>query len=387
MVKVTIRRLFLVVAFLAAASQTVTAALTTTDPLLTLAVANGTALVNNKVSNETDKMTEIGLLQNSIGIQFNAIKTWEDKYNSYLKTANGYAEALKAGTTLYTDAMVTIRTIRDIIRAVERNPEGLAANLVMSDIYLETATEFVKTFRILEYSITGMPTEKEPDPVATPVQPIPYEAGCVQATVTIRNNSSKDVTFDGKVCFILHGYMPSEDYTGHKSFHGICSGGDYTIPAGGSQTYTVIFTKDDTPTDGLGLPFAGEGHTGSRTANNAYYIGNKGFYCDNISGSETFMEGGSYTMDIPEGSSMWYKESGGDNMLNGKERTMLLWSICDRIEQLNRKLNILCMSLWYYRLEDVWNYATRGMLDKDVGTIADESLRRWRRAYEISMAM
>ena len=226
MVKVTIRRLFLVVAFLAAASQTVTAALTTTDPLLTLAVANGTALVNNKVSNETDKMTEIGLLQNSIGIQFNAIKTWEDKYNSYLKTANGYAEALKAGTTLYTDAMVTIRTIRDIIRAVEKNPEGLAANLVMSDIYLETATEFVKTFRMLRYAVA---------------------------------------------------------------------------------------------------------------------------------------EGGEY------------------NMLTGKERTMMMWALCDRMEELNRKLNVLCMSLWYYRLEDVWNYATRGLLDRDMSDMADESFRRWKR--------
>ena len=110
-------------------------------------------------------------------------------------------EALKAGTTLYTDAMVTIRTIRDIIRAVEKNPEGLAANLVMSDIYLETATEFVKTFRILEYSITGEKSDNGPL-VPTPAAPPNITPGCVITTVTIKNDSGKDIAFDGKICFV-----------------------------------------------------------------------------------------------------------------------------------------------------------------------------------------
>ena len=219
---------------LMAGNMTARAALTTTDPLLLLAVANGTALVNGRISTETDKMAEIGLLQNSIGIQFNAIKTWEKKYNSYLKTAEGYAETLVAGTTLYSDAVQTLQRILDIKKAVQRNPEGLAANLAMSNIYVETATEFVKTFRMLRYAVA---------------------------------------------------------------------------------------------------------------------------------------EGGEY------------------NMITGKERTMMMWALCDRMEELNRKLNVLCMSLWYYRLEDVWNYATRGLLDRDMSDVADESFRRWKRAYEISMMM
>ena len=389
MMKNTLKRAFLAVSLLTAGCGKMTAALTTTDPLLMLAVANGTALVNNQISEETNKMREVGLLQNSIGLQFNGIKTWEGKYNSYLKTARGYAEMLKAGSTLYLDAMVTLRTILEIKRAVKANPEGLAANLAMSNIYIETAMEFIKTFRMLKYTITGVEPEEEPEPVATPVQSIPYETGCVRATVTIKNNTDKDIAFDGKVCFILHGYMPSENYTGHKSFHGICTGGNYVIPAGGSQTYSVIFRKEDTPTDGLGLPFAGNGHTGSRTANNAYYIGNKGFFCENMSESITFHEGGSYTMVIPQNTDMWYSsdDEGGKNMLNGKERTMMLWSLCDRMDELNKKLRLLSMSLWYYRLEDVWNYATAGMLDKEVSTIAKESHRRWMRAWEVSAAM
>lgn len=253
MMKGTLMKAFLVVSFMPMGSGTVNAALTTTDPLLLLAVSNGTALVNDKIGNETNKMSEIGLLQNSIGIQFNAIKTWEDKYNSYLKTANGYAEALKAGTTLYTDAMVTIRTIRDIIRAVEKNPEGLAANLVMSDIYLETATEFVKTFRILEYSITGEKSDNGPL-VPTPAAPPNITPGCVITTVTIKNDSGKDIAFDGKICFVLYGTLADGSYSGYFREKGICTGDDYTIPAGGSKTYTVVFEDNGQgPREVLGI--------------------------------------------------------------------------------------------------------------------------------------
>ena len=231
------RRLFkavLTAMILMAGHGTATAALTSTDPLLLLAVGNGTALVNRQISEETDKMSEIGLIQNSIGIQFNAMKTWEKKYTSYLKTAHGYAEMLKAGSTLYMDAMMTMHNIMDIKRAAAKNPKGIAANLAMSNIYVETATEFIKTFRMLRFYIA--------------------------------------------------------------------EGGDY-------------------------------------------------------------------------------------NMLTGKERTMMLWELCDRMDELNKKLRLLSMSLWYYRLEDVWTYATAGMLDKEISTIADESFDRWFHAWEVSVAM
>ena len=129
----TFIKVIIAASLLMAGNMTARAALTTTDPLLLLAVANGTALGNERISTETDKMAGIGLPQNSIGIQFNAIKTWEKKYNSYLKTAEGYAETLVAGTTLYSDAVQTLQRILDIKKAVQRNPEGLAANLAKNE--------------------------------------------------------------------------------------------------------------------------------------------------------------------------------------------------------------------------------------------------------------
>lgn len=353
------------------------------DPLWEAAVLTGSKAVMEQYNTQNTKLLEISALQNTMALHFNAIKEWRRKENSYLKVAC-YAEAVQAGTKLTTEAIRTVRDLMDLKKVMQRNPEGIATTLAMNNLYMETITEFIKTFRMLNNVLIGEDPEDE-NVTATPVQSIPYEAGCVQATVTIRNSTNKDIAFDGKISFILHGYIASEDYTGHKSFHGICTGGDYTIPAGGSRTYTVIFTKDDTPRDGIGLPFAGSGHTGSRTANNAYYIGNKGFTCENISESVTFQEGGSYTMVIPSNTDMWYSRSGSDGsggMLTGKERVEMIWSLCDRLDELNTKVRKLILSVAYYRVKDIWAFYTRGMFDRHKSDIAENCLERWNRVQD-----
>jgi hypothetical protein len=81
------------------------------------------------------------------------MKQWEGKYNAYLKTARGYAEALKAGTTLYADGVQTLQHLYEIQRAINANPAGIGATLAMNDLYLETASEFIKTYRLLKVSV------------------------------------------------------------------------------------------------------------------------------------------------------------------------------------------------------------------------------------------
>ena len=301
------------------------------------------AIDGGKVISETGKNTArmggIIVEQHVAAQMLTVLDRWNQEYNDYLKDPSGLASNIKLTNTLYLQGAELMRNIFQLKKAIKANPEGIAATVPMNNLYMETAALIIKCYRTLKV-ITNTITEEDSTAIqVTPVQPIPYETGCIRVTVTIQNKTDKNITFDGKVCFILHGYMPSEDYTGHKSFHGICSGGDYTIPAGDSKTYTVIFKKEDTPTDGLGLPFAGEGHTGSRTANNAYYIGNKGFFCENISESVTFREGGSYTMVIPQNTAMWYKGSDYEaHMLTGAERLQLLWELANDIRELNKKI-------------------------------------------------
>ena len=97
------------------------------------------------------------------------------------------------------------------------------------------------------------------------------------------------------------------------------------------------------------------------------------------------MEGGSYTMVIPSNTDMWYSKTGADGnggMLTGKERVEMIWSLCDRLEEMNAKVRKLILSVAYYRVKDIWAFYTRGMFDRNKGEIAENCLERWNRVQE-----
>ena len=68
------------------------------------------------------------------------------------------------------------------------------------------------------------------------------------------------------------------------------------------------------------------------------------------------------------------------NMLTGAERTELLWEINDSMQDFNRKLRQLALSIAYYNMTDVWNKATAGMVDRNHGEIARQAYKRWVKA-------
>jgi hypothetical protein len=192
-----------------------------------VAIGGGGELINNSVSKQTTAMTKTALLESAIGAEYASIKSWESKYNSYLKTASGYAEGLKAATTLYAEGVITLRHLYEIINAVGNNPQGVVATMSMNNLYAETASELIKVYNIL------------------------------------RN----------------------------------------TLAVGGKA-----------------------------------------------------------------------------NMLTGAERTEILWQVNDNMQDFNRKLRKLALSISYYTLTDVWNKATAGMIERDHGEIAREAYKRWVRA-------
>ena len=123
------------------------------NPSQYVAIAEGQTLVNNAVNSQTKGMQKTAALQGSMAAEFTMMKKWEQKYNSYLKTARGYADALKAGTSLYADGVETLRHLYEIRKAINANPTGIGATLAMNDLYLETTMEFIKTYRLLKVSI------------------------------------------------------------------------------------------------------------------------------------------------------------------------------------------------------------------------------------------
>ena len=103
--------------------------------------------------------TQTALMQNSIAAEFNRIHEWEKQYNSYLKTANGYASSLKACTHLYNDGVRIFLTLGKLGKAIGDNPQGIVASMNMNNLYIETATELVSVFTLLNDAVAKGGTE------------------------------------------------------------------------------------------------------------------------------------------------------------------------------------------------------------------------------------
>lgn len=76
-------------------------------------------------------------------------------------------------------------------------------------------------------------------------------------------------------------------------------------------------------------------------------------------------------------------KGGSENMLTGAERSKTLWTLNDKLGSFSKKLHRLYLSIRYYTMNDVWNSATAGMLDRSNGEVAQMALGRWKRAARV----
>ena len=129
------------------------AQVTQSNPLQYVEIETGHKNINEQVNKQTKAQEKTGVLQATISGEFTKIKQWEGKYNAYLKTARGYAEAIQAGTSLYAEGVETLRHIHEIKKAVSANPQGIGASIAMNNIYVETAAELIRTYRLLKVSV------------------------------------------------------------------------------------------------------------------------------------------------------------------------------------------------------------------------------------------
>lgn len=202
---------------------------TSSNPLEYAAIGKGEALIENEIKQQTRILDTLAVLHGDMIIKETKMKKWEQKYSDYLKTANGFASSIRAGTSLYAEGMQTFAALWEIKTACRINPEGIAASVSMNNLYIETATEMIKTYKILKQTVDG----------------------------------------------------------------------------GGKR-----------------------------------------------------------------------------NMLNGKERTQLLWQLNSELAQLNRKLRTLALSITIFSFEDVWNRAIAGKINKSNKTLAKEAHERMNKAMD-----
>lgn len=124
----------------AACANSVYAGIVETNPLCIAAIAEGYAVINKGIKGQTHNQEEIAILQNSIAAEYTMMKKWEQKYNSYLKTAQGYGTSLKASMGIYSEGVRTLQYLWQIRKAIGQNPEGAFATFSMNNLYLETSS-------------------------------------------------------------------------------------------------------------------------------------------------------------------------------------------------------------------------------------------------------
>ena len=129
------------------------AQIASSNPLEYVALAEGNELINGQIKDQISDQQKTALFQNTIAAEFDQIHCWEQKYNSYLKTVDGYASTLKACTHLYDDGVRIFITLCKLKSAIGSNPQGIVATMSMNNLYIETATELVTVYTTLKDAI------------------------------------------------------------------------------------------------------------------------------------------------------------------------------------------------------------------------------------------
>ena len=135
------------------ASTRVNAQVVSANPLEWAALAEGNELINGQIKDQIEGQKKTALLQNTIAAEFTQIHKWEKKYNSYLKSIDGYASSLKAATHLYDDGVRLFINLCNLKKAIAENPQGIAATLSINNLYVETATELITVYTTLRDAI------------------------------------------------------------------------------------------------------------------------------------------------------------------------------------------------------------------------------------------
>ena len=143
---------FMLIAALASATEA-RAQIVSANPLEWMALAEGNELINGQIESQIKGETKTAILQNTIAAEFNQMHKWQKEYNGYLKSVNGYASSLKACTHLYDDGVRIFITLCKLRKAISDNPQGIVATMSMNNLYIETATELVSVFNLLNEAV------------------------------------------------------------------------------------------------------------------------------------------------------------------------------------------------------------------------------------------
>lgn len=105
------------------------------------------------VDDQTEAQKKTAALQLEIAAEYTLIRRWERKYNSYLKTVEGFASSLKAASTIYSEGAMILVDAGRLADAVGSNPQGIVATMSMNNLLAETAAELVSAYNLLDDAV------------------------------------------------------------------------------------------------------------------------------------------------------------------------------------------------------------------------------------------
>lgn len=134
-------------------THTAKAQIVTANPLEYVALAEGNELILAKVRDQIERSEKDRPFAEHLAAESSRCASGKMKYNSYLKTASGFASSIKACTHLYNDGVRIFITLGKLKNAVSDNPQGIVASISMNNLYIETATELVTVFSLLRDAV------------------------------------------------------------------------------------------------------------------------------------------------------------------------------------------------------------------------------------------
>ncbi len=147
------RRMILTLGIVVGVAVNGHAQLVSANPLEWMALAEGNEQLGKQIDSQINGQRKAAILQNTIAAEFNQMHKWQKQYNSYLKDVSGYASSLKACTHLYDDGVKIFITLGKLRKAINNNPQGIVASMSMNNLYVETATELVSVFTLLNEAV------------------------------------------------------------------------------------------------------------------------------------------------------------------------------------------------------------------------------------------
>ena len=110
--------------------------------------------IGNNIKSQIRKQTAIAALQGGIYREQRRIKKWKGNYQDYLSNTRNVGKAMAAGKNLYIQALRILDNLLLLKKAIKNNPQGIAANFAMNELYMEVTAEFISTFKILQTTVS-----------------------------------------------------------------------------------------------------------------------------------------------------------------------------------------------------------------------------------------